>query len=174
MIAKYEPDDIVTFYYVIYQGSIKGWTDSKDLAEAYMTFHSCRGYILKKMRDRWSKIVHILNENANDEIQIHFMETRDPKNAHKTKLIAVPLTHTEAVFVNDEVQTFMATVINYSFLASAIPYLKKKYQNALKGIFLLEIISYTLSGGGAGDLDLLAEIQFDQIKILFRNFPDQF
>ena len=173
-MKKYDSDDIVTFYFVIYQDNVKAWTDDKDLAEAYMSFHSCKKYTLKKMRDRWTKIVYILNENANDEIQINFMETRDPSKKNTTKLVAVPLTQTEAAFVHDEIQTFMATSVNYTFLSSAIPYLKKRYQNALSGIFLSEVIKYTLTGGQAGDLDILAEIQMDQVKVLYRNFPDQF
>ena len=170
----YDPDDIVTFYYVVTDGIIKGWTDDKDLVKMYLDFHACKSYQLKKMTCPFSKTVKILNENTHDEIQIHFLDTRDPKNKNKTKLIAVPLTGTEAMFIHDEVQTFMATSINYSYLYSALPYLKKKYRDALKGILLTDISQYSVSGGQVGDLDILAEIQFDQLKVLYRNFPDQF
>lgn len=180
-MAKYENGDICTFYFVIREDKIKdikivqGWTDDKKLAEFYMEFHKCKNFKLKTVTNKIEEINKILNENYNDEIKICNIMVRntDPKRkkGEEAKMIIIPATETEVTFINAETNTFMASRVNYSFMNEAIPYLKKKYRDALKSIFLVDIINHELH---SKDSAVLQEFNFDQLSILFRSFPENF
>lgn len=178
-MKAYESDDVVTFYFIVLSdGSnrrIGGWTDSKGLAEAYMEFHSCKGMTMKSITKPFHEIVEILNENTNDEIQIFNITIRDrskqKKHQDNTKTIPIPATQVEIMFINDESANFMYDEINYSYLNSAMPYLKNKYQRALNHLFLPDIIRKVLHQQAS---PLVQSIRIDQLSLFVRLFPEQF
>ena len=73
-MAKYQPGDIVTYYFIIkeFDGNkiIQGWTDNKELAKFYMDFHKCKKFKIKTITDSIEEINKIREENWNDEIKL--------------------------------------------------------------------------------------------------------
>lgn len=175
----YDPVDTMTCYFVILDDGehrqIRGWTDSKALAEAYMEFHSCKGMTLKSMTNKFSIIVDIINENTHDEIRIYNITIRDrekkKKHQNNTKEISIPATEVEMMFLRDEGASFMYSRISYSYLNSAFPYLKDKYQKALNHIFLPDVINRVLHNRTS---PIVESIQIDQLSLFVRSFPEQF
>lgn len=178
-MKRYDPEDIMTCYFVVLDDGknrqIRGWTDSKPLAEAYMEFHSCKGMRLKSLTKKFEDMVDILNENNNDEIQIFNITIRDPEKKKKhqdnTKRISIPATDVEMMFIRDEGASFMYTTISYSYIFSAFPYLKNKYQKALSQIFLTDVMDKVLHNRMS---PLVQTIQIDQLSLFVRSFPEQF
>lgn len=176
-MKRYEEDDIMTCYFVIYDdGNIKivrGWSDNKEYAQMYLDFHKCKHYRLKKMTDTCREVVKILEENYNDEIELYNLSIRD-KNGKKGELmksIVVPMTNTEHTLVNEEINEFMASRINYGYINEAFYYLKSKYQKALKAIFLEDVMKkvvYEKHG------KFVQQMQLDELMVLYRSLPDQF
>lgn len=176
-MGKYEDDDIVTYYFVINDDGenrmIQGWTDNKDLAKFYMMFHKCKNFKLKALTKTFYEITKILEENNNDEIEIHNITTRDPKKKNKngTKEISVPMTRTEVMYITEECRGLVASMVNYSFIDSAMPYLKKKYQDVLKGIMLADAIKASVHNNRS---NLIENMQFDHLELLIHSFPGNF
>lgn len=177
-MAKYEPGDIVTYYFIVYNDgdhkNIQAWTDNKDLAKFYMEFHSCKHLILKSLTKRIEEIAKILEENRNDEIRICNLMVRNSgkrKKGEETKLICVPVTETESLLIQEECSTFMASAVRYSYLNSAVPYLKSKYRRGLDDIFLSDIINSTCNTRSSKMIEL---IHLDQLLVLFRMLPHTF
>lgn len=177
-MAKYEPGDIVTYYFIVYDNgdrkNIQAWTDIKDLAKFYMEFHSCKHFILKSITKRIEEIAKILEENRNDEIRICNLMVKNSgkrKKGEETKLICVPLTQTESMLIQEECSSFMASAVRYSYLNSAIPYLKSKYRQGLNDIFLSDIINATCNTRSTKIIELL---EMDQLIILFKMLPHTF
>lgn len=174
---KYEDNDIATFYFVIredkikHQKGVQAWTDEKDLAEYYLRFHNCPDFKLKDVTNKIEEINKILNENIHDEIGIYNITIRNPDKPRKTKNIFIPATNNEMTFVNGECNSFVSSRVNYSFLNSAIPYLKDKYAKCMKNIFLTCIIDSEIHGK---DIPILRDFKFDQLKMLYRSFPGNF
>jgi len=175
-MAKYEPGDIATYYFVILEDEhgkrIQGWTDRKSLAEFYMKFHNCSNYRLKKVTKTIEEIRGITEENCHDEIILANIITRDRnKKGSEIKHIVVPTTETEIRFVNEECDTFFSGKVNYAYLDGATQFLKNKYQRALERLFLPLIISKAVYNRS----DPYREgIELDQLMVLFRSFPTNF
>lgn len=175
-MERYERDDIATFYFIINDDNnhtmIRAWTDKKQLAEVYLDFHKCPNYRLKKVTKSFKEMIEIINENANDEIVIGNIYMKDPdKNHGKPKIVSIPVTNTEITFISEECETFLSSRINYSYMNDVIPYLKKKYREALGDIFLPSIIKKVVYNRND---DINQELRFDQLMVLFRSFPNDF
>lgn len=179
-MKKYDPGDTVTFYFVVYVDhvkkieQIKGWTDVKDLSKAYMDFHKCKRFILKEYTSTIEDIYKILEENNHDEISIFNFVIRNDKKRKKDseiRTIPIPATTTEYKMVTEECNSSFSSMINYSYLNGAVPYLKDKYQDALELILLDKFIHKELHNKSSKETQM---IHFDQLMILFRSFPDMF
>lgn len=175
MQSKYERGDIATFYFVIKtkdgEKIIQAWTDNKELAKMYMDFHKCTKFSIKKLTATIDEITDILNENVHDEIKIFYLNIRDPKDEHKIKSLAVPATETEMQLVNEECNTFLSSYIDYSYMNQCIPYLKKKYKQALKDIFLLDTINKVLHERRSVFSDT---VLLDQLMVLYTCYEENF
>lgn len=178
-MAKYQPGDIVTYYFVIKEidgnKMIQGWTDNKELANFYMDFHKSKNLVLKKMSGTIEEITKVLNESYNDEIQLAHVITRNrdksSKNSDAATTICIPATEFECRFIREEANTFMASRINYSFINDAMPFLKKKYQNVLQSIFLTDIIRKTVY---SQNVKFAQMVEYDSLMILLKSFPEIF
>lgn len=174
-MAKYDDEDQVTYYFVINDDGkhrqVQGWTDDKDLAKFYMSFHNCKNFTLKSLTKTFSEMACILDENNQDEIQIKNIMTRDPKHHNRGIYVQVPLTQTEKLFIDAEVNSLMSSTVNYSFIESALPYLKKKYQDALKQILLTDAIGFAIHNKRSVFIE---STQFDQMMILLYSFRSNF
>jgi len=175
-MERYDRGDIATFYFIINDDgknkAIRAWTDKKQLAEIYLDFHKCPNYRLKKVTKCIDEINEILDENNNDEIVIGNIYMKDPdRKKGNVKIVSIPVTQVEITFINEECETFLSSRINYSYLNGVIPYLKKKYREALTDIFLPSIIKKVVYNKN----DMInQDIKFDQLMVLFRSFPDDF
>lgn len=177
-MAKYEPGDLVTYYFVVHNdGSTKqivGYTDNKDLAKVYIDFHACKSLTLKSVTKRIETINSITEENWNDEIGICNIVTRNRDKRRKGEeaiTITIPATRTETTFIKEEEDMFMASQVRYSYLRDVIPYLKDKYIDALDDIFLTSIIAKVCDQVNRPDIQSL---RLDQLMVLFRMQPDKF
>lgn len=177
-MKRYEPGDRATFYFIVLEGGktnhIQAWTDSKDLAKFYLDFHKCKNMIIKSVTKSIEEISRITEENWGDEIQICNIIIKNHnkrKKGQESKTILIPATSTEITFINEECATFMMSEINYSYLNTAIPYLKRKYKEGLDFIFLPSIVNKVCNRRDCGTTELL---QFDQLMVLFKAFPDNF
>lgn len=178
-MAKYQPGDMVTYYFVIKEVNgnkmIQGWTDSKDLANFYMDFHKCKNLTLKKMSGTIEEITKILEENLHDEIQLSHIITRNRdksrKNPDDSVTICIPATESECRFIREEANTFMASRINYGFINDALPFMKKKYQNVLQSIFLTDVIRKVVY---SQNVKFAQMVEYDSLMILLRSFPETF
>ncbi len=172
---KYESGDIVTYYFIINDDGknklIQGWTDNKSLAKFYLKFHKCKRFSMKILTKTIEDISRLLEENNNDEIKIMNITVRDSKNRNRVKYISVPMTSTEFMFVNEECKSLMASVVNYAFIESAIPYLKNSYKKDLKMILLLDSIESNIHQKTSA---IIKEMEFDQMVALLQLFPDNF
>ena len=172
---KYDSGDMVTYYFIINDdgrnSAIQGWTDDKKLAKFYLKFHNCKRFSMKSLTKTIEEISAILDENNNDEIKIINITVRDHKNHNRVKYLSVPMTNTEFMFVNEECKSLMASVVNYAFIESAIPYLKNSYKKDLKMILLIDSIDSNIHGKTSA---IIKEMAFDQLMILLQSFPDNF
>ena len=173
-MKHYDEDDEVTFYFVIYENDgspiIQGWTDDKELAKSYLDFHSSKKLKMKSIKgDYRNTIVPILNESANDEIQLVniFIHKKD----YGSKQVTVPMTMTESMFINSEETSFFSSRIDYTTLNIMVPFLKNKYQRILKHIHLMDIINQTIH---SKESEFTMNTRLDQLMILVRSFPDYF
>lgn len=175
MGKKYEKGDLATFYFIIVEENnnsrIQGWTDEKVLAESYLEFHKCKKFKMKSITKSIDEIYKILEENVHDEITIHNLIVKDRDKPGKVKTIPVPVTETEYTFIREETNTFMTSMIDYGYLNSVIPYLKKEYIKALKSIFLLPVINHVVHNKPS---ELTTYMQCDELGVLFRSFPENF
>lgn len=176
-MAEYEPGDMATYYFVIADFDnvkrIQGWTDNKQLAEFYMDFHRCPNYRLKKITKRIEEMNEIIDESIHCEIVIGNLTTRDTsgKRSDGIKLIQVPATRSELTFITEETATFFATNMAYSYLNGVVPYLKKKYQDALDDLFLSAILKASIHNIPN---KISQQIQLDQLMMLAKSFPTHF
>jgi hypothetical protein len=178
LMARYESGDIVTYYFVVMDNGdhsrIVGWSDNKMLVKYYMEFHKCKYHKLKVMTKPIEEINKILNENINDEIMIAKLFVKDPnhrKGEEERKMISVPVTTTEMQLINSEEQSFMMSMINYSYMNGVIPYLKPKYQEILEDIFLTDVVKFTCHNIQS---KFTSSVKFDQLMVMFRLLPDHF
>jgi len=178
-MAKYEAGDIVTYYFIIREDTydksnfIKGWTDSKELAEFYLRFHNSSKYRLKKLTNTIEEMHEIINENLHDEIGIANIYTRDRgKKSPSTKLIVIPITDTESRFLYDETRDFLSSIVNYSYLNESIPYLKNKYRDALMSTLLLNSVIKKILHNRLDKKN--KDIEMDQLVLLYKLFPAEF
>lgn len=174
-MKKYELGDIATFYFVTVDSPsgkrIQGWTDDKNLAKFYIDFHQCSKFKLKTITDYIENITNILNENTNDEIDIANLSIHTDDKHELFKTINAPLTSMELHCINDDTHSFMMSMINYSYMESAIPYLKRKYRDALEGIFVIDIIKQLIHNIPNVTIQSIA---FDELLMLFTIFPENF
>lgn len=175
MKEKYQDDDLVTYYFVINNdgknSTIQGWSDNKNMIKCYMEFHSCKRFHVKELTKTFEEIARILDENNNDEIKIFNITTRSKKHPHRVEYIPVPMTATEFSFVNSECQSFLSSMVNYTFIDSALPYIKERYKHDLKMTMLLDVIGSTVH---AKHSKLIEEVQFDQLMVLLYLFNQNF
>lgn len=178
-MAKYEPGDMVTFYFIVHDDGrnkdIRAWTDNKELAKLYLDFHMCKNFILKSSTKTIEEMAKITEENVHDEIKIHNIIVRNPdehrKKGHETIIVSIPATEIERSMIDEECATFMLSHIRYSYLNTAIPYMKRKYQDALSSIFLNDVINKVCNERQSRITD---SVRLDQLLILFRSLPDLF
>lgn len=175
-MKQYEHGDIATFYFIINKfgnnNIIKAYTDSKDLAKIYMDFHKCKKFTIKKVTKPIDEITPILEENIHDEIGVYNIIIKDPdKKYGKTKEAIIPATMTEMHYINEEARTYMGSRVSYDNLNMMIPYLKNKYQRALHDILLNDVIAYVVHNKHS---NILTDIDFDTLMMLYRSFPDEF
>lgn len=177
-MAKYEHGDIATYYFIVIEDSdikrIQAWTDKKELAKVYLEFHNCKNLVMKSMTKSIDEIAKILEENWNDEIQIVNITIKNRekhKKGKETITVAVPITKTEGVFINEECANFLIQNVRYSYLNTAIPFLKGKYQRALNDILLWPVIKKVCDNK---QHPILEQVEMDQLLILFKSFPDMF
>ena len=174
-MERYEPGDIATFYFVIRveqnEKMVRGWTDNKQLLEFYMDFHKCPKYSIKKITKPIEEIHKITEENYHDEIVIGNIYTKDRDGKDDKKMIAIPVTSTELTFIATETNTSFSGLINYGYLNGVIPYLKGKYREGLSDIFLTSLIRKEVENKKDKYNQV---IDFDQLMLLFRSFPDDF
>lgn len=175
MSKKYERGDIATYYFIIKkkngEKAIQAWTDNKELAKLYVDFHHCSMFSIKKHTALIEEIVDILNENTHDEVKIAYINIRDPKNPHKIKSMAIPATDTEIAMINEECNTYLASFIDYSYMNQAIPYLKKKYIEALRDIFLIDVMNKVIHERRSVFTDT---VSLDQLMILYTCYEENF
>ena len=174
MKRTYNVNDECTMYFVVHSDEqskmIVGWSDDKDIIDAYMEFHKCKDFKVKKYTDSARKMNDLLDENNNDEIELYNIKIRS-NDKKMTKDVVVPMTRTEHMCVNDDTVNLGYTRLDYSLLNEARFYLKDKYQKALNSIFLEAAINKVLYN----QLDnIMASIEVDELMILYKNFPDKF
>lgn len=178
-MAKYQPGDTATFYFVINhldgKKIIQGWTDNKDLAKFYMDFHRCKTFELKAVTKSIEEINKLCEENWNDEIKLFNILTRNRSKKKKhdddTVMISIPGTESEFKYVREESVDFVSTNINYGLINDALPYLKPKYQKALQAILLTHIIKKVVYNQPNKVSDM---IEIDQLVVLFSTFTESF
>lgn len=176
-MAKYESGDIVTYYFIIKEdfdgNSIQGWTDVKDLAKFYLEFHKCKKFVLKSTTTSIDEMFKILEEALHDEIKVYNIIVKDPNKTKKSnfKIMSIPATETEFMFINEESNTYMASRVDYGYLNGSIPYLKDKYLRAIKNIFLNNVIDNVLHNKKS---EFTNSVEFDSLMVLFKSFPDNF
>ena len=177
-MSKYQSGDMVTYYFIIKENNngkmIQGWTDNKSIANFYMEFHKSKDFRIKSITNTIDEINKILEDNWNDEIKICNIITKNRGKHHKGEeysYICIPATSTELTFIREESNTFMASRVNYSFINDAIPYLKNRYQDALKSIFLTDVVLKVIYSKNS---KFTQSIEFDQLLILLKSFPENF
>lgn len=179
-MPAYESNEIVTFYFIIINNKgdkrIQAWTDNKEYAKIYLEFHNSKNLSIKKLTKPLKEMRKILEENANDKIQIApriTIKNRDKKNKHDEdfKTVAIPITRTELTFINEEVATFMMTTVGYSQISEMMPLLKNKYQKALHDIFLDHVIRKVIY---QQNNNIVQSIKLDELLVLFKSFPYTF
>ena len=177
-MRKYEVDERVTFYFVIFDDGdnnrIQAWSDKKDYAKLYMNFHQCKHYKLKSVTKRFDDMINILNENYHDEISLYNIRVKNKeghKKGHESRLIMVPLTSTENLMIQDEETCLMASRVNYQYINEAFHYMKDKYQKVLKDIFLYDVMNKVIYEKQS---KFTNGVEMDELMVLFKSFPDHF
>lgn len=172
-MKRYEEDDNMTCYFIIDERNniIRGWTDNKEYAKLYLDFHKCKYYKIKKITNTFREVLKIIEENSNDEISIYNINTRSNKKHESSKDIAVPLTETEGMLINEEANTFLSSRVNYTFINEAFYYLKGKYQKALKSIMLEDVMKNVIYSKRS---KIVLDLEIDELLVLFHSIPDQF
>ena len=173
------PDEEVTFYFVLIESDgrkqIKAWSEDKAYVEFYMKFHTCKAMSVKKMQGYYGDIVNILNENLHDEIHMYNILIKNPdvskRKKHPVKQIAIPATDTEIMYVNDEINSFLSTRIDYRFIEACLPLLKGKYTRALHDCLLIPILEKVMHEKNS---PIVSSLQEDQLGILTEAFSEQF
>lgn len=180
-MAKYDEDDIMTIYFVVKkdrgESIIQAWSDDKKMVESYMTFHNCKKFSVKKVTRESQAMYQLMEENLHDKISLVNITTRDPKHKHDAKSITVPMTETELTLLNSETNTFMSSYINYSYINDALCYFKHKYMKILDDIGLFGIIHkilYSKSNITGKYNDILSNVDFDQLILFYRLYPENF
>ena len=158
-MAKYEPGDIVTIYLVIMKrpngkSGIQAWSMNKDMAQCYMKFHNCPNFKMKSFRGTNEEVNRLTEENINDEIGIFNIRTHNPDKPDSKKAVAlpIPMTDTEYQHITSECSSFMANVITYS---------SRMY----------EVCQFVVHNKPSR---ILETIEFDQLLVLARSFPENF
>lgn len=177
-MARFEDGDIVTAYVVVNKMSsmvggrqgIQAWSFDKDLAEAYMKFHSCPNFKLKKITDEIRQINYTLEESINDKIGIYNIRTKNP-GKDKMMVIQVPMTGTEFDHINAECSSFMQNSIDYSLLSKGYDYLTPKWQKVMSKIMLPDVCRFVLHNKSTRHIE---QMDIDQLLALARSFPANF
>ena len=177
-MKKYDPGDIATFYFVVVEDDhgkrIKAFSDDKELVKLYMDFHKCKKFRIKKYTGYIEEIYKITDENLHDEIQLFNIITRNreaKKHDEEIMELCIPATHTEINFINSESNSYLASICDYGLLNEVFPYLKEKYKDALRMLFLDDMIRKVIH---SKDSKITVNIEFDQLITLYRFFPDHF
>lgn len=173
----YDSNDIVDYYFIMVTDRngtrVQAWTEEKVLAEAYMEFHNCKHFKLKKMTNTLNNLYKIIEENLHDEIQLYNITIpKDSKHPGKTKTIVVPCTKSEINVINDDSVNFMATQVPYHEMDKISRWLRPKYQRALKGILFRDVCDQVLSIKSPSRI--LRNIDMNGLKVLIQSFPDSF
>lgn len=173
-MPRYEAGDIVTFHFVLEKDpkfgtkSIRAFSDNKDLVKMYMEFHNCPRFTLKTMTMSIEKMKDITNANVHDEIHIENIYIKNPnakKGENKLQMVQIPMTGAESVTLAADVTEFLSSAIDYAYMNSSIPYLKGKWQDVLKGIFLQDVIKKVTSPTTTNRLGWL---DMDHLMVMLR------
>lgn len=177
-MALYEKGDIITYWFVLVEDEhgkrIIAHTDNKVLAQAYMDFHKYKGFTLKSMRDRVSEIVKITETAAINEIHLIPILTKNRNRKSKSDpvmvSVMVPITTGEHEMLKDDSSEFWNSEIPYSYLNSAIPYLKPKWRSVMDDILLTDVIKAVCHNQRAG---AVSKLNVDQLMLMTR-LPQQY
>lgn len=179
MKRRYDPEDLVTMYFIITKDDrgnkrIQAWTDDKEYALCYLEFHKCKNFKMTKHVAPFNDIINLINENNNDEIGLYNISTRnrDPKRkkGNETTLMAIPMTETEKIFVAEECRTLLATRIEYSMINDSIDFLKDKYRKALEKMMVKEVLKKVIHSHKS----IVDNFHVDELLILYYSFPENF
>ena len=176
----YEKDDLVTFYFVIvkdkiHEPRVQAVTDNKDILDFYLEFHKCKNFKVNKVHDYYKNIIPLLDECCHDNIDLYNVYTKsdNPKPGKEYKRIVIPMTETEMRMVNEEETAFIASLISYNYMNQMIPFLKNKYQRAIKDIRLSDVIDTVLCKTSKPSY-FIQSIRLDELRILLKLYPNQF
>lgn len=180
-MKDYDPDDQVTFWFVIVRYKdgknqmVKAWSDNKDLVDFYLQFHNSPNYSVRKVSDRYEKVLKIINGDCrNDEIQIGHLITRNrtgKRSSDPTQLVSVPVTEPEMMHLNDMKNTTCSSIVDYSALHDIMPRLKGKYRSALVILGLEDLIRKEIHNASNKFAD---GIFMDDVMLLLKFFPEEF
>jgi hypothetical protein len=179
-MKSYDLSDRVTFYFVCAMDNngnhmmIKGWSVVKAMIDAYMKFHQCPSFYVKKITDTWENIVRLLNEETHDEIKIANLITKNRSGKRKkdpVDIVSIPITDGEHMHVNDQVTTTCSTYVDYTLLNKHVRHLKQKYREALAFIGLNEVIDKEIRNK---DSRFMKSLILDELMILVKFFPAEF
>lgn len=173
---NYDLKDQATFYFIILKGTLdnelRAWTDNKSLAEFYLKFHNCKKHELRKVTKPYKHIVPILNENINNAIEIMNIITTETKGSKKRAMtIQIPMTREELGLINDTTSTFCSNMVDYSDINEYMHKLKPKYQRAIVNIGLSDVVDHEVYNNRS---EFTKSTDLDQLKLLFKLFPDDF
>lgn len=102
---------------------------------------------------------------------IRIKNNKNRKKGHESRMIYVPLTSTENMLIQDESVCFLASRIDYSYINETFHYLKKKYQQVLKDIYLYDVMNKVVYEKQS---KFTNNVEIDDLMVLFRSFPDHF
>jgi len=180
----YEANDIVDCYFIVFHDEgpsshkrVVGWSLDKNMIEFYLQFHKCKRMVVKKVTGEMQKVYRIMDENTvsmDDEINIYNIDTID-REKHKLKTVQIPATQTEMRFMTEEVNTYWSSHISYGTLNQLMSFVKPKYQDALRGIYLNQFVEKVVSNWSP-DLGVYVpdHIMIDQLRLLVKSFPGMF
>lgn len=171
----YDKDDLVKNYFVINKADgkrkIQAWSPDKQLAKYYMEIHNNPNFELIKIEKAQGDMNIAMKENMYDKIKPVTLMRKNKDKKKGYELVYVPMTINENRVVTDETNTFLSTYIDWNLLNQAVPYLKKKYRLALQTIFLSSMLKLMIENKAD---KYNQNIELDQLKILFKAFPDSF
>lgn len=169
--------EICEFWFVINMDKdgnyIQAWSDDKDMAEFYMAFHGTKRFKLRRVEDTLQNLNKMVNDYITSEIVLYNGVTREitGKKPWETTDVIIPTTKNEVDVISVERQNFMASTIGYGQLNDVFPILKKKYQEALKELYMWDVIKMVIHNKKS---TIVQKIEFDDVRLMFKLLQDNF